>query len=254
MNERLAAMALISAQDVRKTYRLGRVDVPVLRGASVHVREGEWLAILGASGSGKSTLLHLLGGLDRPDRPQRAKARGDATGDIVFDGRSLATYSGRELDAYRASAVGFVFQFYHLLPELTVLENVLAAAMVRWGRLSFRSQASALRSRATELLGSFGLSHRLRHRPAELSGGERQRVAIARALMNAPRVLLADEPTGNLDRTTGERILDEVARLRGATGQTIVMVTHDVEVAARADRIVHLEDGRVVDGKPGQAA
>lgn len=245
-------MALISAQQVRKTYRLGRVDVPVLRGATVHVGEGEWLAILGASGSGKSTLLHLLGGLDRPDRPDRAE-RDRGTGDITFDGRSLGTFSSGELDAYRASAVGFVFQFYHLLPELTVLENVLAAAMVRRGRLSFRAQAVALRGRAAELLGSFGLSHRLRHRPAELSGGERQRVAIARALMNQPRVLLADEPTGNLDRATGERILDEVARLRGATGQTIVMVTHDVEVAARADRIVHLEDGRVVDGEPARA-
>ncbi len=233
-------MSIIEAHDLRKTYRLGRVDVPVLRGASLAVQSGEWVAVLGASGSGKSTLLHLLGGLDRPDR------RSDAPGGrITFDGRPLADFSSRELDRYRAERVGFVFQFYHLLPELDVLRNVAIAAMVRHG-LDYLGQARRVRDAAGSLLAAFGLSDRLRHRPAELSGGERQRVAIARALINGPDLLLADEPTGNLDRETGARILDAIAAVRKERGQTIVMVTHDPEVAARADRVVHLRDGRVV--------
>lgn len=231
---------IISVHNLHKTYRLGRVDVPVLLGVSLDVKPGEWLAVLGASGSGKSTLLHLLGGLDRPDRG------GEKAGEIVFDGRKLSEYSVRELDRFRASRVGFVFQFYHLLPELTVLENVTVAAMVRYGRFGYGN--SGAQARAKELLEAFGLSHRLGHRPAELSGGERQRVAIARALVNQPDVLLADEPTGNLDRHTGDKILDAIAAIRAKRGQTIVMVTHDGEVAARADRQVRLEDGRVVAG------
>jgi lipoprotein-releasing system ATP-binding protein len=230
-------MSIIKVDKLSKTYRLGRVDVPVLRGATMDVGRGEWVAVLGASGSGKSTLLHLMGGLDRPDRAP-------AGGSISFDGRTLAALSARELDRYRASRVGFVFQFYHLLPELTVLENVTVAAMVKQGRFGYDRGASE--DAAKLLLEAFGLSHRLGHRPAELSGGERQRVAIARALVNSPDVLLADEPTGNLDRKTGEKILDAVAAIRANRSQTIVMVTHDHEVAARADRIVRLEDGRVV--------
>lgn len=233
---------ILSVRDLHKTYRLGRVDVPVLRGVTLDVRDGEWLAVLGASGSGKSTLLHLLGGLDRPDeRPEHR-----AAAPILFDGASLADFSARRLDAYRAAEVGFVFQFYHLLPELTVLENVLIGAMVRHGRLGYRRHAREARERARALLEAFGLGHRLRHRPAELSGGERQRVAIARALINRPRLLLADEPTGNLDRATGEKIMDQVARLRDAGDgvRTIIMVTHDPAVAARASRIIRLEDGR----------
>jgi lipoprotein-releasing system ATP-binding protein len=232
--------ALIEVKGVRKTYRLGRVDVPVLRGASMTVARGEWVAVLGASGSGKSTLLHLMGGLDRPDHPEG--------GSITFDGRNLAEMSSEDLDHFRAASVGFVFQFYHLLPELTVLENVLSAAMVLHGRFGYRVRAGVLRERAAALLGSFGLSERVGHRPAELSGGERQRVAIARAMMNEPAVLLADEPTGNLDRVTGERIMEEITRLRRGAGQTIVMVTHDSDVAARADRVVRLDNGRVVAG------
>lgn len=234
-------MELLAAKDLKKTYRLGKVDVPVLRGASVSVAKGEWVAVLGASGSGKSTLLHLMGGLDRADKDG---------GGIVYNGNSLRDWGASQLDHYRAADVGFVFQFYHLLPELTVLENVLSAAMVLHGRFAYGSKRAELTKRATELLSSFGLSHRLGHRSAELSGGERQRVAIARALMNGPTLLLADEPTGNLDRATGEKIMDEIAKHRRETGQTIVMVTHDPEVAARADRVVHLRDGRVVDG-PG---
>jgi len=216
------------------------VDVPVLRGVTLEVQQGEWVAVLGASGSGKSTLLHLVGGLDRPDR----KSNGAKAGGVTFDNRALADYSARELDRFRASRVGMVFQFYHLLPELTVLQNVTVAGMVRHGRLGFGSSGTV--DRARELLEAFGLSHRLAHRPAELSGGERQRVAIARALVNQPDVLLADEPTGNLDRHTGDKILDTIATIRAKRSQTIVMVTHDTEVAARADRLVRLEDGRVV--------
>jgi lipoprotein-releasing system ATP-binding protein len=198
------------------------------------VERGEWVAILGASGSGKSTLLHLMGGLDRPD---------PSKGSVEFEGRSLEAMSARDLDRFRAERVGFVFQFYHLLPELTVLENVAVAAMVRLGRFGY--SRAAQEKKAKELLDAFGLSHRLGHRSAELSGGERQRVAIARGLMNDPDVLLADEPTGNLDRQTGDKILDAMAALRKERNQTLVVVTHDAQIAGRADRVVRLDDGRV---------
>ncbi len=234
-------MALLEVQHLRKTYRLGRVEVPVLHGASLAVEEGEFVAILGASGSGKSTMLHLIGGLDRPDRAPK----GEPDASVMFDGHAIGSMAARELDRYRAGTVGFVFQFYHLLPELNVLQNVMIAGMVRHG-LAFASHRGESRARAESLLGAFGLGSRLRHRPAELSGGERQRVAIARALINEPRLLLADEPTGNLDRKTGDAILDTLAQIRERTRQTVVMVTHDAHVAARADRIVKLEDGRVV--------
>jgi len=227
---------LLAAHDVFRTYLLGRTHVPVLKGASLSVRQGEWVAVLGSSGSGKSTLLHLMGGLDRAD-----------AGRVVFRGENVEHYSPRRLDRYRNEHIGFVFQFYHLLPELTVMENTLLPAMVGAGRLEWMSRRGELRKRAHELLERFGLGHRFRHRPAELSGGERQRVAIARALMRNPQVLLADEPTGNLDARTGEQILDMIAEQHRA-GLTIVMVTHDQWIAARADRIVHLADGRVLEG------
>jgi len=233
----------------------------VLRGVSLDVQPGEWVAVLGASGSGKSTLMHLLGGLDRPDRPGRVSRpeAGDAeagraasrpaptgpAGEVYFDGEPIAGYSARQLDRYRCSAVGFVFQFYHLLSELSVLENVLIGSMIRHGHVGYRSRAGELRERGRALLERVGLSHRLAHRPAELSGGERQRVAIARALINQPKVLLADEPTGNLDRHTGDRILDLLTDFH-RQGQTMVVVTHDPETARRADRVVRLEDGKVV--------
>ncbi len=236
------APPILRAAGVHKTYKLGRVRVPVLRGADVSIHQGEWLAILGASGSGKSTLLHLLGGLDQPDREPR--------GAVEFEGKNLSTLGAGGLDAYRGRQVGFVFQFYHLLPELSALENTLIASMAGLERADFRARRAALRERAEALLGAFGLAHRLDHRPNELSGGERQRVAIARALINEPSVLLADEPTGNLDRKTGDSILDVIANLHREKRQTIVMVTHDAEIAARADRIVHLVDG-VVAANPG---
>lgn len=229
-------MPFIEATNLHKTYRLGRVDVPVLRGVSMSVEKSECVAILGASGSGKSTLLHLIGGLDRPDREPKPR--------ILHEGQALGEMSARRLDAFRAGHVGFIFQFYHLFPELSVLDNVVIAAMVRAGA-SYASCRAKARERAGRLLETAGLGHRLRHRPAELSGGERQRVAIARALINQPAVLLADEPTGNLDRTTGRRILDFLDQVRSSERTTIVMVTHDPSIAERADRVVTLEDGRV---------
>lgn len=229
-------MSAIEVRDLRKTYRLGKVEVPVLRGVSLSVDSGQWVAILGASGSGKSTLLHLLGGLDRPDA---------GGGSIAYDGRALGELSSGERNRFRREHVGFVFQFYHLVPELTVLENTLLGAMIRLGRLGYMRESGGLRERARELLDRAGLSHRLGHRPAQLSGGERQRVAIARALMNDPPVLLADEPTGNLDQKTGAELLDVFETMRGSTRRTIVMVTHDPRVAARADRVVEMADGLI---------
>jgi lipoprotein-releasing system ATP-binding protein len=227
---------ILEARDVRKTYRMGRVDVPVLQGASISVAEGEFVAVLGASGSGKSTLMHLLADLDRPD------ARGG--GEIVFRGERIDTLSGRRRNRYRNHSIGIVFQFYHLLPELNVLENAVLPAMIGRGRFAWMQGRTAARARAREILESFGLGHRLGHRPSELSGGERQRVAIARALVNGPDVLLADEPTGNLDARTGGEIL-QLLEARHAAGLTIIMVTHDRSIAERADRTVELREGRV---------
>lgn len=243
------AAPLLRVRSLRKTYRLGRVDVPVLHGVEIDVAPGEWVAILGASGSGKSTMLHLIGGLDRPDRARNGAPKAS----IEFRGRDTVAFGPRELDRYRSGQVGFVFQFYHLLPELSVTENVLLGPMIRHGRLGYARRRTELRTRAREILAAFGLGDRLRHRPAELSGGERQRVAIARALMNDPALLLADEPTGNLDRKTGGKILDVLEGVRTDRGQTMVMVTHDPEIAARADRIVHLVDGRIAE-EPRPAA
>ena len=226
---------LLVAEHVRKTYRLGRVEVPVLRDASMSVQEGEWVAIVGSSGSGKSTLLHLLGGLDRADPD---------SGPVRFDGEDLRAFRPGRENRYRNRDVGFVFQFYHLLPELTVLENAMLPALVGLSRLGWLGSRTSIRRRASELLETCGLGHRPGHRPAELSGGERQRVAIARALVNRPRVLLADEPTGNLDVGTGNGILDLLAE-RHREGLTMVMVTHDAGVAARAGRSVRIADGRV---------
>ncbi len=228
---------ILRAAGLHKTYRMGRVDVPVLKGVTLDVREGEWIAVLGASGSGKSTLLHLLGDLDQPDTTSPEEG-------VFFESRPLGALSRRQRDRYRNRSIGFVFQFYHLLPELNVLENTLLPSLVGLHRWVYYGRIGELRRRATELLESFGLGHRLRHRPRELSGGERQRVAIARALINGPKVLLADEPTGNLDETTGAGILDLIGR-QHEKGLTIVMVTHDSAIAARADRIVRLHDGRI---------
>ena len=231
----VAPPPLIRVTNLHKTYRMGRALVPVLRGVSLEVGEGEFVAVLGASGSGKSTLLHLMGGLDRPDVAPRAE--------IVYRGVEMTGASVAALDRYRTLDVGFIFQFYHLLPELNVIENVLVGAMIRLGRLGYMRRGGEERDRAAALLDTVGLSHRLKHRPAELSGGERQRVAIARALMNDPSLLLADEPTGNLDHATGERVLEALLALREQGRRTMVVVTHDPDIAARADRVLRLADG-----------
>ncbi len=233
-------MKLLEATNLHKTYYLGKTPVPVLRGVSLDVHAGEFLAILGASGSGKSTLLHLLGGLDEPD-VQVANGGG-----VNFRGLMLRSFSQSELDDYRAQSVGFVFQFYHLLPELNVLQNVCVAAMARW-KFGYFAKKGEVEGRARELLTEFGLAQRLKHKPVELSGGERQRVAIARALINDPQILLADEPTGNLDRKTGETILDLLIKSRRGE-RALVMVTHDAEVAKRADRVVKIVDGVISKG------
>lgn len=231
---------MLAARNVYKSYKLGKVTVPVLRGVSFDLARGEFVAVLGASGSGKSTLLHLLGGLDRPDK--------SPAGEIEFESKPMSGFGAASLDDYRCRAVGFVFQFYHLLPELNVLENVQLGAMIRHGRVGFLGRRRELTERARGLLDKVGLSHRLRHRSLELSGGERQRVALARALMNEPRLLLADEPTGNLDRATGASILDSLMAIRRERNLTMLVVTHDEATAKRADRIVRIADGRLVLG------
>ena len=229
-------MTFLCASHLRKSYQLGRVQVSVLRGVSLDVEKGEWLAILGASGSGKSTLLHLLGALDRPD---------DSGSTIRFDQQVVTGFGEMERNRYRNRSVGFVFQFYHLLPEFNIIENVAVSAMVRYGRFGFSKHKKEVYGKAEELLTAFGMKDRLKHRPNELSGGERQRVAIARSLINDPPLLLADEPTGNLDQATGGQILDVIGNMHRERGQTMVMVTHDPAVAERADRIVQLRNGLI---------
>ena len=225
--------ALLRAAGLHKHYRMGSQDLHILRGVNLSIKGGEWVAIEGASGSGKSTLLHLLGGLDRPDQ-----------GHVQFADEDLFSGGSGNLDRYRTSEVGFVFQFYHLLPELNALENVLIAAMVKRSAFGWPAARRPMRRRAAELLDGMGLSGRLRHKPNKLSGGERQRVAIARALINEPPLLLADEPTGNLDTETGAHLLEVFARFHQA-GQTIIMVTHDEKVARIAQRRLELVGGRI---------
>jgi lipoprotein-releasing system ATP-binding protein len=225
---------ILRASGVHKTFRMGDSGVAVLKGVDLAIRTGEFIAIEGRSGSGKSTLLHLLGALDTPDK-----------GEIEYDGQSLARMSAAARSSLRNTHFGFVFQFYHLLPELNVLENTMLASMIQYSWLSFRSHKQELRARAIELLTELGLDHRLKHRPSNLSGGERQRVAIARALMNRPRVLFADEPTGNLDVETGRQIMDVLEKLHRNANQTIIMVTHDRTLAREADRVLVLTGGKL---------
>jgi lipoprotein-releasing system ATP-binding protein len=224
---------ILKAERLDKSYRMGATRVEVLKGLDLTVKRGEFVAIIGASGSGKSTLLHILGALDKPDK-----------GAVSFEGRILGRQSGRELNRFRNKMVGFVFQFYHLLDELSVLENVFLPAMASRSVLGWFGCRQRAKRRAMELLVQLGLGERVKHKPYQLSGGERQRVAIARALMNEPKLLLADEPTGNLDSATGNGILDVLEKLNKA-GQTIVMVTHDDRIAQRAGRIITLADGKI---------
>ncbi|TWT73575.1 P-loop containing nucleoside triphosphate hydrolase [Posidoniimonas polymericola] len=228
---------ILSSHDLHRTYRKGDVKTPVLQGVDFEVRKGELVAIVGQSGSGKSTLLHLLATLDRPD-----------AGEVRFEGNRIDNLPGEGKNILRNRHIGMIFQAYHLVPELTAIENVLSPAMIRYSTLGYWRNRKQLRQRAEQLMETVELSHRLNHKPRELSGGEMQRVAIARALMSEPRLLLADEPTGNLDQNTGEEILRLLERLNEEQQLTIVLVTHDLRIADRAHRIVTLVDGRVQGG------
>ncbi len=233
---------LLAATNVHKTYRKGTNEVPVLKGVDLSLASGELVSIVGQSGSGKSTLLHLLGTLDRPD-----------DGQIHFEGHRVDNLPPAGRDILRNRYIGLVFQFYHLLPELTTIENVLAPVMIRHSVWSYWMSRRKYRARAKSLLETVGLGHRLDHKPRELSGGEMQRTAIARALIAEPKLLLADEPTGNLDRQTGDEILEVLRRLNADHGLSIVMVTHDSAIAAGADRTVSLVEGRVQADKQAAA-
>jgi len=223
-----------------KNYRKGKLLIKVLQSVDFEVREGEFQAVIGQSGSGKSTLLHLLGTLDEAD-----------DGEVFFEGNRIDDLPATSRDILRNRYLGMVFQFYHLLPELSMLENVLMPLMIRHGVFRYWRQRRANTQRAKHLLDLVGLSHRLQHKPRQLSGGELQRAAIARALIADPKVLLADEPTGNLDRKTGEDIMQILRTLNQDQNLTIVMVTHDQTIARQADRTVELVEGRMQSLVPG---
>ena len=219
---------LLSARGLKKTYALGKRELEVLRGVDIEIARGDFVALRGASGTGKSTLLHLIGGLDTPN-----------AGEIIFNGEKLSDFSESKLTTFRNRSIGFVFQAYHLLPELTALENVCLTARIA------RKSASEMEKRGRELLARVGLGERVEHKPSELSGGEQQRVAIARALVNEPELLLADEPTGNLDSKTGIEIIELLKSIRVEKNMTLVIATHDEKVAAHAQRVIHIVDGRI---------
>jgi lipoprotein-releasing system ATP-binding protein len=222
-------MGFLQVCNIFKSYPMQDQTIPVLQGIHFEVQEGEMVGIVGASGAGKSTLLHLLGTLDQP-----------TSGQILYEGEEIARHSPRALAQFRNRFVGFVFQFHHLLTEFSALENVLMPALI--GRFPYREAVS----RAKDLLNQVGLSHRMGHRPSELSGGEQQRVAVARALILSPKLLLADEPTGNLDTHTGEGIYDLLRSIQKSVGITQIIATHNPIWAERLDRCLHLQDGQVV--------
>ena len=219
---------LIRIADLHKSYYDGESELPVLQGVNLEIYMSELLAIVGASGVGKSTLLHIMGTLDRP-----------TTGSVLYDEQDVFTLSDTELARFRNKEIGFVFQFHHLLPEFTALENVAMGALIS------SSNNKSVYKEAESLLDYVGLSERLSHYPNQLSGGERQRVAIARSLINQPKVVLADEPTGNLDRRSSEAVLELLWDLNATSGQTFVIVTHNQELAQQVDRIIQLVDGKV---------
>ncbi len=229
----------LSAVGLTKSYRKGKNVVPVLGGVDFEVEHGELVAIVGSSGSGKSTLLHVLGLLDEPDG-----------GMVQLEGVRIDDRPDRKREEMRNRTFGFIFQFYHLLPELSALENVMTPLMIRHGLWSYMSRRRKLRAEATELLERVGLGHRLDHLPTELSGGEMQRAAIARALAGGPEILLADEPTGNLDAATGQGVLELLRDLNRDRDLTMILVTHDTQIAQQADRTVRLAEGRIEDWAP----
>ena len=220
---------LIRITDLNKSYYDGESELPVLQGINLEIYMSELLAVVGASGVGKSTLLHIIGTLDRP-----------TAGNVLYDEQDIFTLSDTELARFRNKEIGFVFQFHHLLPEFTALENVAMGALI-----TSSSNTKKVYKAAESLLDYVGLSERLAHYPGQLSGGERQRVAIARALINQPKVVLADEPTGNLDRRSSEAILELLWDLNSTSGQTFVIVTHNQELAQQVDRVIQLVDGKV---------
>lgn len=221
-------MALIDIKDLYKTYGKAPKRVEVLKGISLSVEKGETIAVVGASGAGKSTLLNILGALDRP-----------TSGEVLYGGERVFDYDNRRLAAFRNRFIGFVFQFHHLLPEFTALENVMLPALISG------MDAGAARSKAEKLLGEVGLSNRLHHKPGELSGGEAQRAAITRALVQEPDVVLADEPTGNLDMHTGEEVFEVLLELNRRRSTTMIIVTHNERLASRMSRRLKMEDGRI---------
>jgi len=225
---------ILSVRNLQKSYSVGRTRQQVLRGVNLRIRRGEFVAIMGASGSGKSTLLHILGLLDRPDK-----------GEVIFEGHNVYEQKQTVQDRIRNRDIGFVFQFYHLLPELNTEENVLLPLMVESSVLRWLRHRKKARQQARDIIEAVGLKNQSRQRPATLSGGERQRTALARALVQKPKLLLADEPTGNLDSAAGKVILELLGQ-RNRSGQTIVMVTHDIMVAELADRKLQLKDGLII--------
>jgi lipoprotein-releasing system ATP-binding protein len=220
---------MIEAVNLTKSFKMAGLELTVLKGINLMIGRGEMLAIVGASGAGKSTLLHILGTLDRP-----------TSGTVLFEGQDLFQLSDQRQAEFRNRSIGFVFQFHHLLPEFTALENVCLPAYIQ------NRSAADVDGEARSLLKDVGLEHRLTHKPGELSGGEQQRVAVARALIQQPNLVLADEPTGNLDTHTGDALFNLMRTLNRARGITFVIVTHNEKLSAQADRIIHMEDGQIV--------
>ena len=225
---------LISAEAISKSYFKGQHKIPVLQGAGLKANRGEFISVIGQSGSGKSTLLHVMGLLDSPD-----------IGEVILDGNRIDNLNQSARDQLRNHVFGFIFQFYHLLPELSLLENVMTPLMIRHSIFSYWAKRKEIRDAAMDIINQVGLGHRIKHRPSELSGGEMQRGAIARALVGKPEILLADEPTGNLDAVTGGGIMELLNSLNANQKLTIVMVTHDEAIAAQAHRTVRLAEGRI---------